>query len=367
VSGTCYTITEPRVTYYEELGLESSAAPEEIRRAYRKLAQILHPDQHQDEVLRRICERQLARLNGIAEILGDPERRREYDLRLQAECRSAVRGRGGIPRAVAFVKGLSAATWVWLAAAVAGLMLMTVLFRWSAVSAGESPDRPGREQTKSEGRGTGVTAEARATPKHAGIAGARVKAKRAFMARVRDPSLAAPVPAQASASPSNPTTAPASHAAEPEPREIARVLPEPPSEPAIAVSGREEAPRSEPSYFAGRWFFSHDVSQQDAALYSPEMIELAITDQNGILRGRYRGRYRVTDRPISPDVDFEFSGPAGTEETREFTWVGTGGALGQVRLKAITRVSMEVKWWATRAGGLDLTSGTAVLIRSEER
>ena len=71
------------MNYYEELGLESSASPEEIRRAYRKLAQVLHPDQHRDEALRRVCERQLARLNGIAEILEDPGRRLEYDLSLQ--------------------------------------------------------------------------------------------------------------------------------------------------------------------------------------------------------------------------------------------------------------------------------------------
>ena len=81
------------MTYYEELGVENTATAEEIRRAYRKLAQLLHPDQHQDEALRKICERQLARLNGIAEILDDPEQRREYDLRLEG--RGEERARGG--------------------------------------------------------------------------------------------------------------------------------------------------------------------------------------------------------------------------------------------------------------------------------
>jgi hypothetical protein len=75
----------------------------------------------------------------------------------------------------------------------------------------------------------------------------------------------------------------------------------------------------------------------------------------------------VTDRPISPNVNFEFTGPAGKGETVELGWSGAGGAEGRVRLKAITRVSMEVSWWATRMGALDLTSGTAILIRAEEK
>jgi DnaJ-class molecular chaperone len=86
---------EPDVTYYEELGVERTASAEEIRRAFRKLAQLLHRDQHQDEALRRICERQMARLNGIAEILGDPEQRREYDLGLEE---GSVRGAAGADR-----------------------------------------------------------------------------------------------------------------------------------------------------------------------------------------------------------------------------------------------------------------------------
>ena len=97
------------------------------------------------------------------------------------------------------------------------------------------------------------------------------------------------------------------------------------------------------------------------------MIELAITEDNGILRGSYRARYRVTDRPVSPDVAFEFLGPANKPENAELSWTGPGGAEGRVRLHALTAVSMEVKWWATRLGSLGLVSGTAVLIRGDEQ
>jgi curved DNA-binding protein CbpA len=45
------------MNYYEELGLKPSASAEEIRQAYRELARLLHPDQHQEEGLRRAAER----------------------------------------------------------------------------------------------------------------------------------------------------------------------------------------------------------------------------------------------------------------------------------------------------------------------
>ncbi|MGE5645829.1 MAG: hypothetical protein ACM336_08565 [Acidobacteriota bacterium] len=73
---------------------------------------------------------------------------------------------------------------------------------------------------------------------------------------------------------------------------------------------------------------------------------------------------RVPDRPISPAVSFVFSGPA---EAGEYAWEGAGGAAGRVRLKAVTPLSTEVSWWATEMGAMDLASGTATLIRAQER
>lgn len=88
------------MNYYEELGVAETATEEEIRRAYKKLARVLHPDQYQDEELRGICERQMARLNAIAEVLCDPARRREYDERDYAPEPRRER-RGGVEK------------WVW--------------------------------------------------------------------------------------------------------------------------------------------------------------------------------------------------------------------------------------------------------------
>ena len=70
------------MTHYDEFGLTPTASPEEIHRAHRSLARLLHPDPIQDEELRRLAENQLKRLNHVYSVLIDPVRRRTYDLQL---------------------------------------------------------------------------------------------------------------------------------------------------------------------------------------------------------------------------------------------------------------------------------------------
>jgi hypothetical protein len=67
------------VNYYEELGVSGSASVEEVRRAYRNVARLLHPDQQADEALRRLAGLQMTRLNEILRTLTDATLRREYD------------------------------------------------------------------------------------------------------------------------------------------------------------------------------------------------------------------------------------------------------------------------------------------------
>ena len=71
------------MNYYEELGVARSASVEEVRRAYRSVARLLHPDRQADETLRRLAGLQMARLNEILQTLTEPVLRREYDLGLR--------------------------------------------------------------------------------------------------------------------------------------------------------------------------------------------------------------------------------------------------------------------------------------------
>lgn len=105
--------------YYEELGLQRTASPEEIREAYHSLARLLHPEPAlHDARTRALARIQMRRLNELYAVLADPERRRRYDGRPALEgcgTRAGERGASG-GRRVGLLGSL-----VWLAAAAAGI------------------------------------------------------------------------------------------------------------------------------------------------------------------------------------------------------------------------------------------------------
>ncbi|MFN8052738.1 MAG: J domain-containing protein [Acidimicrobiales bacterium] len=61
--------------YYEILGVKRSATPEEIQRAYRKLARKWHPDVNTDPE----AESRFKELSEANDVLSDPETRKKYD------------------------------------------------------------------------------------------------------------------------------------------------------------------------------------------------------------------------------------------------------------------------------------------------
>ncbi|MEA3188556.1 MAG: curved DNA-binding protein, partial [Chthoniobacter sp.] len=63
--------------YYETLGVSKSAAPDEIKKAFRKLARKHHPDVSKDK---KAAEQKFKEINEAYEVLSDPEKRKKYDM-----------------------------------------------------------------------------------------------------------------------------------------------------------------------------------------------------------------------------------------------------------------------------------------------
>ena len=63
--------------YYQTLGVKRDASPDEIKRAFRRLAKEYHPDAHQGD--KKEAERKFRKIAEAYEVLSDPQKRAQYD------------------------------------------------------------------------------------------------------------------------------------------------------------------------------------------------------------------------------------------------------------------------------------------------
>ena len=65
-----------RPDYYKTLGVDKKASAEEIKKSYRKLARKYHPDRNPDD---KQAESRFKEISQAYDVLGDPEKRKQYD------------------------------------------------------------------------------------------------------------------------------------------------------------------------------------------------------------------------------------------------------------------------------------------------
>jgi curved DNA-binding protein CbpA len=319
------------MNYYEELGIPATASAEEVRRAYRNLARLLHPDQQSEETLRHLAGIQMTRLNEILRTLTDPNLRAEYDdsLRRHAGGRAAAGERMWAERAdaeestVPFRRGMRWSRLAWPGAGAVGIALIVLFLAQDA-----AVQRPGNESE-------GAASAGERQEKGAGAWPARTEGR-----------VARPRKAQGDAErPGNDEGEVAGDGVNPSPPDTAHA-----------------------TDFGGAWYYARPPKLADAdGMCPPVYIDMEVSEARGQLTGKYSARYAVGERPISPFVEFHFAG-AVREPAADLAWSGPGGAAGRVRLTLVSPRWMRVEWSADKVGEeMGLGSGVATLVRRGPR
>ncbi len=352
------------INFYEELGVAPGATPEEIRDAFRALARLLHPDQHTDLQLKRVAEAQMRKLNRIYGVLSDPLKRREYDEFLEEEYPPAI------PEERSFISPLMrqrAARAAWAAAILCGLGSLI----WFTTESAPGPQNRVREPNPAA---PAVAASSSAPASTSGDQASLIASLRSDLkARTLERDAAVHELGRLRSSASGPQSAGAEGPETTEVRLPALAMTELPSLAKSPVLPALPAPRiDKPAThkLAGFWFYAKPTLGQhnkNQALYPPEYIEATISEDKGMLYGKYRARFEIVDRAISPDVNFTFTGTSTPGVQTTIPWVGAGGAKGELTLRLVSENSLRIDWNATELGTQQgLNSGTAVLTRRIE-
>ena len=374
--------------FYEELGVPRDASPETIKDTYRTVARLLHPDQQTEPVLKETAERQMRRLNHIYATLGDPERRRRYDQENLEHVRAPIIIHAPAPIANRRPLSLNMMLWPVLALACMAAVIWVATHDEatsvrdpfaSSTSPGDAAAGASVERTNENGtqKGGDQVREKSANDFARVIAALQMQLRevtderdvaQAQLARAYGHPRSSPVSAARVSVPTS-ILAPPSLKTDLPRAEAPSIAQIPTPAPAPIEAPRHAAPEESPAAalrFTGAWFYaSTGTPNRNPALYPPEFIETMISDRGGELHGRYRARYKINDRAISPDVNFQFEGESeGT--SANLPWNGQGGSRGVVHLKLLGDNSMEVRWSASQLGTLGLSSGTAVLKRRPE-
>ena len=372
--------------YYEELGVPRSASQEEIRRAWKRLARLFHPDFQTDPEMRETAEIQMRRLNHILSVLAEPRERMQYDLMLDGEQNAPVpwdeRGERRRMFREIFHFDQNAAVWFACGALLSGVLAVILL---ASVHGGNAADHSANADV--------AVASAPSLPDATASLESRIdRLRQKFpppdpsQAEAKSATEEDPVPVQTPPEPSREDVAPAinSFSAAQEQRRATEqkqtlaLLPSPEARPAVspdvaraaelpppALGPEAGRPARSVSGLAGLWRYNPPKqAAQKPGLYAAERVEVGISEQSGVLYGYYIGQYLVPDGGVSPDVSFKFSGDSGGDAATGI-WSGTNGNRGEIRLRALSNNALEVIWVTTHMEHTRaLASGKVTLSRA---
>jgi hypothetical protein len=341
------------MTYYEELGLGQDATVEQIRHAHRNLARLLHPDRQADETLRRLAESQMKRLNSIHKTLTEPSLRRQYDASLNPGMAVAIVLPHRVPKR-------KYPTILNVALLATGVVAASLCLQMSVPSVQRTCVVPAANAVREPPASSARLARDATPSQSARIATELDRARRELEAvrTERDSALARAVEPPPVI---ERVIEPDSGTLTPGPPPVGSVIRAP------VLATPQGAVTKTALQFGGTWVYVRPrIAALQKALYPAVYVEAVVVEEAGLLRGRYRARYQVADRPISSEVTFRFEGKADCD-TAKLGWTGAGGARGELKLKLLSRNSMQLEWIASELGSqMGLASGTAVLTRWHE-
>jgi hypothetical protein len=113
--------------------------------------------------------------------------------------------------------------------------------------------------------------------------------------------------------------------------------------------------------FSGVWVLPKLTDS--ASAFTPEAVDLIVSEQQGTIQGRYRARYPGMGTPEAPMVRFYLEGKS-QGDVANATWNGAGGSKGEIQIKLASQDALQLVWSTTQPGkqsGPD--SGTVALVR----
>lgn len=122
--------------------------------------------------------------------------------------------------------------------------------------------------------------------------------------------------------------------------------------------------RPKPEGLPGIWIYSMDSRDQPASwAYATESVELRLERRLSEYVGAYRSRIKMPDGGAAKELEFEFRGPATSEE---FGW-SRDGLRGRLRMRQLSENQLEASWRIVGEQTISgLAAGSVTLMRRQQ-